>query len=1537
MEGHQKVKKCDFERSVIKKMKTAPGDLPGAKMQEGTMAFDMRGLFSEPTAKWFADTLGEPTKVQQGAWPAILNGQSVLVSAPTGTGKTLSAFLIFIDQLMRQSAMGTLEEGLQLIYISPLKSLAADIRENLRRPLWGIGDAGKEISVAIRTGDTLQRDRQRMVKHPPHILITTPESLFLMLTSASGQKVLKTARAVVIDELHALIDTKRGAHLLFSIARLEKLCGHPLQRIGLSATIEPLDVAAAWLSPDPVTVIAPKMEKKIEIGVVGNVPAQGRKKDPVWEELAQKVYERCEGKRSVIAFSEARRYAEKLAYYVNQIGGEDFARVHHGSLSKEQRFSVEEALREGRLKLLCATSSMELGIDVGEIDEVLQIGCPRTVSSTMQRLGRAGHNPGRTSVMYMYAKTAPEGLRCGMTAELALQGRVERACPPKGCLDVLAQHLVSMAGTAAPKNVGWPEETEVVEESSMSTAAYTLEDVLALTKRTWTFQAVEEETVKGLLSMLAGDYEHAREIPVRARVLYDRINGCVYPDAYSRMLATVAGGTIPDKGMYAAKTLDGVKVGELDEEFVFESYVGDRFLLGSFGWRMVGQDKDTVFVEPASADSARIPFWHGDLKGRSVNTGLAFGKLFSEFEKLVLKDAAAEGDREYGSSIDRRSPSLLKRLMSMGLDQDAAESAAGYLCRQIAATGGLPDDKTIIAEHFCDEKGSHQVMIHSLFGRRINAPLAILVRHAVQEKYHMNVGCVDDEDGILLYPYGDEVLPEGILKSISIDKVKTVLEAVLPQTPLFSMAFRYNAARALMMGMKQNGRQPLWMQRLRSTQMLDRIVGDKEHPLMVETRRECLEDIWDVEGLTEVLCGIRSGLIRVSEVWTDVMSPMALPFQWRVEAAEMYEYSPTTQGIRQAAYEQLKAIDGVKPSAEAFSQQENGRLPENMQQLHDLMMMEGDLAAGELEIPGEWLEQLADRGQAVYREPGLWIAAEQQEEYESALLWLGAEADEPDSKDRSESGRAERNVQEAGDESMSECTAAGMDAAAHILRRMLCYRGSADLQQICQRYAAEEEKVLAVLEKMTAAEEVVESEGVYFHAQRYRQAQRSTIKTLRSAAVTQPASAYAALMASRVRIAAAPSGQLKEAVEQLCGEDYKAELWESVLLPARVKGYREGLLDGLLAEGDFFWKLNKDGSLRFERSDEVDFEAGEFAERSFAEKSGSEEQDGSAKNCMGSLGSSTGSCEKLLYEQLQKRGAAFAKQLSRFLENETGQSPLDVQIPLLNLAQEGLVCADSFVPVRQWLNRDKLTKAPVRQRVSARVQAQSCGRWDLVRPLCPMTKEQWLEKQLAGNLILCRETFVKPEPGVLREDTLQGAERSSLDRKRDQIPEQAMTWGDALEILRVWEYVGKVRRGYFVKGMSGAQFVRSEDYEAVTLALASPPQDVLWLNAMDPACVWGKKISHEAGREFMTLPVTAVCLHAGKVAALLERKGKVLRIFEEETLEAAMAELVSAFRERRIFVGQKRIVVKEYPQGAGEVMKKVGFMKEMQDYVLYLS
>ena len=1438
-------------------------------------------IFTQPTAEWFRDTFGGPTKVQEESWPAILEGKHVLVSAPTGTGKTLSAFLVFIDRLKAAARAGDLKEQLYLIYVSPLKSLAADIRENLRRPLDGIavseqelgvasGAGAAEIVTAIRTGDTPQRDRQRMIKHPPHILIITPESLYLMLTSKTGREILKTAEAVIIDELHAMIDTKRGAHLMLSIARLDRLCGRCVQRIGLSATIEPLDLAAQYLAPEPVKVIAPSMEKKVEIVVVGTLPPGGRRKDPVWEELGREVYRQCQKYRSVIAFSEGRRYAEKIAFYVNELGGEGFARVHHGSLSKEQRMGVEEALRDGNLRLLCATSSMELGIDVGEIDLVLQIGCPRSISSTMQRLGRAGHNPGRTSIMYMYPRTAPEGLYCGLTAQVARQGGVEHADPPMLCLDVLAQHLVSMAAGSG----------------------YSVEDVMEILPRAYSFRDVTAEDVRSVLRMLAGDYEHNREIPVRPRILYDRIHDKVTGDAYSRMLAVAAGGTIPDKGLYAAKTEDGVKLGELDEEFVYETRIGDKIMLGSFGWRIVRQDKDNVIVAPADTAGARLPFWKGEIKGRSLRTSQNFGQILRGLVRAL----------EHGT--------ILKELGKLGLDQAAAGAAAEFMKRQLAATGVMPDDRTIVVEHFRDASGSPQIMVHSLCGRRVNCPLSLLVQHAAKKACGSSVGCVDEEDGFLLYPYGKDPLPEGLLYAVNPDTAREILEALLPVTPLFGMTFRYNSGRALMMGIRNNGRQPLWLQRLRSTEMLDSLSREKDHPLIRETRRECLEEQWDIQGVLEILHGIRSGLIAVREVYVDSPSPMSLPLQWQVEAAEMYEYFPTTQGIREAAYDELKQIDLMKPSrAELEKQPERSRLPEDVKQLHSLLMVEGDFVAQELaaiaqmlpeagtgpdgSISGRdrmegWLQELLEAGQAVYIEPGLWIAREFQEEYEAAFMACDA------------------------------------DAAGHIVRRMLYYRGGQTEGDIQNRYVFPKELLEEVLDNLIQQEDVVEDDSYYYHGKRYSRARKATITGLRAQSVTRRAESYAAFMAQHVNLSAPSSQQLGLSMELFCGQAYQVPFWENILFARRVKGYRDTMLDQLLAQGDYFWKMSADGTLSFFKTDDIDWE------REPAEPVEGLDED-----------------EKLLYQELKRRGASFCKALAHLPSRRSAQEVL------LSLAQKGLVCADSFVPVRQWQSQDKIKKAAARQRVNARVMALSAGRWDIVRPLHPFSMEEWLEKLFQEKVILCRETYRKPQeeeaavPGNVV-SAREGAAVSALGNAasaRAENTASAPGWGSALEVLRIWEYIGRVRRGYFVAGMSGAQFVRAQDYEAVTRMLGSfeeradghgticKEQDIVWLNASDPSQIWGKALAHRPDRSFLNVPGTAVALRIGEPVAVLERQGRVLRVFGD--MEGVMEAFVQDFRDKKLFPGIKRMILKEYPPQLADQLKAAGFMKEMQDYVLY--
>lgn len=1387
--------------------------------------------FHPYTAEWFTNTLGQPTAVQQEAWPAIAAGKDTLVSAPTGTGKTLSAFLVFIDRLMEQARSGALKQELYLIYVSPLKSLAGDIRENLRRPLEGIMEIEmgieakadpsrtasreaavnpesfshnkKELTIGIRTGDTPQRDRTRMIKTPPHILIITPESLYLMLTSKSGRTILHTARAIIIDELHALIDSKRGAHLMLSIARLDKLCKQPLQRIGLSATIEPLSLAAHYLSPDPVTIVAPRMQKEIKIEVTSPLSEQRvMMREPVWQELAKMVYSYCEGTRSAIAFVEGRAYAEKLAYFINELGGEGFARTHHGSLSKEQRFEVEHSLRSGTLRLLCATSSMELGIDVGDIDQVFQIGCPRSISSTMQRLGRAGHNPGRVSVMHMFPREAVEGLYCGLTAQAARTGGIEYSHPPRLCFDILAQHLVSMANGDG----------------------YQVDEVMELLPRAYPFREVTKEDVREILCMLAGDYEHERDIPVRPRILYDRIHDQILGDVYSRMLAVSAGGTIPDRGLYAAKTESGVKLGELDEEFVYETRIGDRFLLGTFAWQIVNILKDTVIVTQTHTAGARLPFWHGDIKGRSLRTGLFFGEIFRRIS------ACAE------------TGTLMKELGGLGLDETAAKSALEFLKRQLESTGILPDDRTILVEHFKDENNNHQMMVHSIFGRQVNEPFSLLVMEVANRYTEATINCVTTDDGFLLFPYDGNPLPEGLLRQVTPASARQIVSALLPATPIFNMNFRYNSARALLMGIRNNKRQPLWIQRMKSAELLSSLMKQEKHPIIRETKRECLEDFWDLSGVETILSRIQSGDIQIYEMYLDTPSPMSLPLRRQTEASMMYDYAPTPINIHLSAAQALKEVQGLKPEPEYLAHiSQRSKLPGDEQQLHSLLMIEGDLIAGELDVPIEWLETLARKERAKYIEPGLWIAAEQEQEYKDAL--------------------------EIGD----------LKARSRLVQRLLRYRGAKSLEEVGERYLWADDEALQIFTLLCTQGNAVEQDNLYYHSELYDRARQETIKHRRRQVMTQPAERYAALLAGRLHIAAPPGEQLEAALKTLCDQPYSVQIWENILLPARVNNYRPELMDTLLSGGAYFWRLNPDQSLSFHQSGDIDWEA----------------------DLNGVLDTLEGN-ERILFDALLKRGASFMQRLNGLTEG----SPYEI---LLSLSEKGMVNADSFIPVRQWLDRDKLNKGTTRQRINARTKLLSTGRWEVIHPLASLTVEQQLDRNFDRAVILCRETI------------------------------QGIFWGMALETLRIWEYTGRVRRGYFIEGLSGIQFIRDKDYAGAMLTLEQPRDQLLWLNAVDPAQPWGKCLPHRKDRAFLNVPGTLVALHTGIPVAVFERQGKLLRVFDPDYLSEALQTFAQDYARRRIYSTQNRVAVKEYPKEAQEALAGAGFIHELQDYVIYRS
>ena len=1334
-------------------------------------------FFSENTKKWFETAVGVPTPVQTEAWPAIRNGGDVLISAPTGTGKTLAAFLYAIDRLSAMPA--PLKDQCEIIYVSPLKALGNDINENLKRPIAGLG-LENILRTAVRTGDTPQSERARMLKRPPHILITTPESLYLMLTTESSRKVIETASCIIVDEIHSIMGTKRGAHLMLSLERLDRLCGRRLQRIALSATVEPLSGAAMYISGGRgAQIIAPKVEKQLDIHVeLAEEDMRVLPEHSIWPSIAARAYELSQSARTTLAFVDGRQQAEKLAHCINTIAGDMYARTHHGCVSKEQRLEAEQQLRNGRLRILCCTSTMELGIDVGDIDLVLQIGAPRSIAGELQRAGRAGHGPGRVSSLVIYPKTGADTFAAALAAKGGIEGRIEYIDPPEMCLDVLAQHLISMA------NAG----------------EYTVEEALEIAGGAWNFRDIEYDDITSVLRMLAGDFEHDREVPVRPRLIYDRINDLVYGDGYTRMLACSNAGTIPDRGWYGVYLADGTRLGELDEEYVFEARLGDKFLLGAFAWRINDITRDRVIVTPATSEGAQPPFWKGDASGRPLETGMYYGGLMR----------AANSAAEAGS--------LDGYLQNFPISADARDAVKRHIKGQIEATGCLPDDRTIIAEHFRDSAGEHQLMVHSVFGMRVNRVLSMLLRHFARKLTHCDVRGYDDDDGFILYLVGGTDVPEGLLSMPDPDTAWELVNALLPAEPAFSMAYRYSAARAGMMGVRGNGRQPLWIQRLRGAESLAGAVGQEGHPLIAEALRECRDDMLDISGAIEILKRLRAGSIRVLEIHNDKPSPMSLPLRRQVEAEMMYDTVIPAGAIEYSR----RMTETIAPDPAAVEKRyERTRAVDTIEKLHSALMAEGDAVPGEIDVPADWFESLAADGRAMYIEPGLWIAAEHLAEYENGIT-------------------------------------------PRIVRRLIRFRGAHDARSVSQRYAISEARARELLTGLEKNGEANLYDGMYIHPDVYASAQRLTISMRRSEISTVPPERFAAMMARTADIPGAPKERLRNTIEQLLDTELPVAAWEDIVLPRRVPGYRGQLLDALLAEGMVRFSLRR--------------ESGKF----YSSFISADDFDLDEWTTSGELKQSLADVLKVL----EKGGAQFDYVISKRLNG------FNVQEQLQQLAEMGLVRQDSFMPLRR-----------VARPAMKKDLKQTDGRWERAAAL----RERSVDEIIASNFrrcpILCRETC------------------------------RGLVWQTALERLRVMEMEGGVRRGYYVNGLSGAQFAPAAEFAAVTAALSAKDEEYTCLNATDPAQCWGRLLKHTEGREFMCVPGTAVVLRGGMPVCVFEKNGVSVKLFEYDG--AAVKCFADAFRSRRIFATRTRICVKAPSPEAAELLKQAGFMREMLDYVLY--
>ncbi|MEO7129745.1 MAG: DEAD/DEAH box helicase, partial [Dermatophilaceae bacterium] len=957
------------------------------------MAKDRRAAvldrFSPATADWFRSSFAAPTAAQAGAWDAIASGHHCLVVAPTGSGKTLAAFLWTIDQMARRPVPEEKLERCRVLYVSPMKALAVDVERNLRAPLVGIGHAATrlglpvpDIGVSVRSGDTPSNERRAFARNPTDILITTPESLFLILTS-SVREALKGVETVIIDEVHAVAGTKRGAHLALTLERLDAILPKPAQRVGLSATVRPVEEVARYLAGGrPVEIVAPASTKEWDLEVVVPVPDLGElagspveispgvpdlsgpaagaaPQASIWPHVEERIVDLIAEHRSTIVFANSRRLAERLTSRLNEIWEERLAesddsaatgtatdtgtattrrppaqimaqagvsrgapavlaRAHHGSVSKEHRAAIEEDLKAGRLPAVVATSSLELGIDMGAVDLVIQVESPPSVASGLQRVGRAGHQVGAVSQGVMFPKFRGDLVQTAVVVERMRAGAIESLRVPANPVDVLAQQIVAMCAM---------DEWSVAE-------------VEALVRRSASFASLPHSVLEATLDMLAGRYPSDEFAELRPRIVWDRVTDTLTGRRGAQRLAVTSGGTIPDRGLYAVFLASGEgpgrRVGELDEEMVYESRVGDVFTLGTSTWRIEDITHDRVLVTPAPGQPGKLPFWKGDQQGRPAELGRALGGFVREVVGLSPDRARA-------------------RLTRAGLDEWAADNLIGYLAEQREATGHVPDDRTIVVERFRDEIGDWRVAVLSPFGGQVHAPWALGVAARMRERFGVDVQAMHGDDGIVFRlpdlefdeSSGDADSSRAIgrqlveLVTLEPEEVRELVTQEIGGSALFAARFRECAARALLLPRRRpDRRQPLWQQRQRAAQLLQVASQYPSFPIVLETVRECVQDVFDVPGLVELMSDIRARTVKVVDVESRQPSPFAKSLVFGYVAQYLYEGDSPLAERRAAAlaldptllsellgqWEALALRDLLDPEAVARTETELQRL-----------------------------------------------------------------------------------------------------------------------------------------------------------------------------------------------------------------------------------------------------------------------------------------------------------------------------------------------------------------------------------------------------------------------------------------------------------------------------------------------------------------------------------------------------------------------------------------------------------------------------------
>lgn len=1464
-------------------------------------ASDPLGLFLPPVREWFRAALGQPTPAQRQGWPAIAAGQNTLILAPTGSGKTLAAFLACLDGLWRQDPIPT---GVRVLYVSPLKALNNDIHRNLKVPLEGVAETARRLGVnlpvietAVRTGDTPMAERRRLIRKPPHVLITTPESLHLLLTSRARETLLNVTHCIV-DEIHALCPNKRGVFLALLLERLAALTPNGFVRIGLSATQRPLEEVARYLggcelaadgtlTPRPVTIVDAGLRKDLDLRVVSPVEHFGpQPEQSIWPAIYRQLKELVRTHRSTIIFANNRRTVERVTAQLNN--EEEIARAHHGSVSLEARQQTEMALKEGRLPAVVATASLELGIDMGAVDLVCQVESPGNVARALQRVGRAGHLVGQQSKGRLIPKMPSDLLEQAVLAREMAAGRVEAVRTPINCLDILAQQLVAMAAVDA----------------------WDVPALYGLVRRAYPFRDLPAQAFETVLEMISGRYRFnaATGSPssltaLQPRVSWDRIHNRLHGLPGSQHLALVSGGTIPDTGQHAAYSPGGVRIGELDEEFIYERRVGDTFLLGTNSWRLERIEHDRVIVTPAEGAPAMVPFWRGEKGGRSPDLGLAIGGFLRELrERLDGPDSQRWLEDNYY------------------LDADAARNLRQYVRRQLANNGSLPTDQTVVIEASRDQLGDWQVIVLSPLGSRFHYSLRLALEGRLRQRLGYAPQALHHDDGLLIRLTDCEEPVVDLFDGLTPENAEDLILTELADSALFALRFRQNAARALLLPRGKAGRRaPLWLQRLRGRDLLQVARRHPDFPIVAETFRECLHDHLDVPRLREFLAAVRDRRIEVIVQRRDTASPFAQGLLFAFTMASMYLYDGTEAEPTRAPLDHELLGQLVSPEerrhlidSRAVQQVERrlrgaGRPPRTAAEMAEWLRKLGDLTPNELEGPMlAFLEELKADGRAVLlelpdcREPWRWVLAEEANQYSRAFLIPDVEATD---------ARA---------------------AAETILGRFLDTHALVGLRDVLDRYPFERnwaERVLtgwAESGRLIAVRgpQAVDAAPQWSAPSNLEQVQRGTLAILRQEIVACPPTQFVdfVLRWQGVHPATRQEGSngITAALSRLEGLPLPAELWEATVLPARVPGYQWRGLDECLSGGAWVWACQGEergaGLLAFWNREHLpQATPPDVAAVAFS-----------------------AAAERVL-ASLQRRGASFVTDLV----SDIGLSPVQVRPALWELLRRRLAGNDSFDVIRRGEEAaGEVGNFPATRNGHGLVRRPAARR----RPL----------QHVEGRWSLLPWGHPQPETSAFLSATLLLHRYGVAARELAATDPSMPAWRLLYEVLSRMEMTGEVRRGYFVEGLSGAQFAWPE--AARMLQDVATPADtaapVVLLHSLDPANLYGSGAAFDIPLlDGGTRPWTRrignwLVIRAGRPILLIEQQGRRLTALasaSKSDVAAAVACLPSLCTTDSGAARTHKLTVEEWnaaPVTASdgrELLEAAGFVHDYQGMTLYAA